>query len=424
MSQKEHADATWEDMDWGQFEPSGAVAKAAPVEGSPLPPSLPPAPAPAVVTPPVVINEQAVAAAQRYQIELEHVKVEAELARMQAELVEQQRRLAAAQQASREPALEMPRTLPLDQDIPATVRPVRTEGAGAAFVFNPGTLATLTLVSEGGGEAQVTIKDAFSVGRAKGNDLVIRDLHVSGQHAKFTVLQDGVFEIADLGSSGGTFVNGQRVERCALKSGDKIEFATVAATFRYVAGDLLDPADEYEGTLVHSKAEAARMLAAVSHAPLHGMLSVLSAHEQSRAVPIGGQITIGRALGNDLIISQEHVSGRHARLAGNGSNGFELFDLGSSCGTYVNGVQGSHWTLKSGDRLRFGVVDCVFIIIEPEGAAPNASKPPLPRSLAMLPQIEDSGVKPLPEPRPAARAGDAWPSMRNLATPTHRPASG
>lgn len=349
--------------------------------------------------------------------------MEAGLARMPAELAEQQRRLAAAQQA-REPKLEVPRTLPLDQDVSAPARPVCAESAGAAFVFNPGTLATLSLVSEGGGEAQVTIKDAFTVGRGKGNDLVIRDLHVSGQHAKFTMRQDGVFEITDLGSSGGTFVNGQRAERCALKSGDKIEFATVAATFRYVAGDLLDPTDEFEGTLVHSRAAAAHRLAAVSHAPLHGMLSVLSANEQSRAIPAGGQITIGRAPGNDLIISQEHVSGRHARLAGNGSNGFELFDLGSSCGTYVNGIQGSHWTLKSGDRLRFGVVDCVFIIIEPEGTAPSSSKPPLPRGLAALPQIGDSSVVPLPEPKPAARAAEAWPSMRNLGTPAGRSGHG
>lgn len=399
-------------MDWGHFEPSRAVAKAAPLESAPPPPP---------VTPPVAVNVQPVAGDQRQQRDLESANMEAELARMKAELEAQRRQLAAAPQVK---GTVMPRSSPLSQDPAAILRPARVEGAGAAFVFNPQTLASLTLVSEGGREVQVTVKDAFSVGRNKSNDLVIRDLHVSGQHARFIVRHDGVFEIADLGSSGGTFVNGQRMERCALKSGDKIEFATVAATFRYVAGDLLDPADEYEGTLVHSKAEAARKLAAVSHAPLHGMLSVLTGDEQSRVVPIGGQITIGRAPGNDLIISQEHVSGRHARLAGDGSNGFELFDLGSSCGTFVNGVPGKHWTLKSGDRIRFGVVNCAFTVIEAAGQTPHSSKAPPPRELAALPRIEESGVAPLPEPKPAVRAADAWPHRQPLPVPMQRPGPG
>ena len=348
--------------------------------------------------------------------------MESELARMKAELAAQQRQLAAAQQAR---MAELPRTKPLGQAPSASAPPARAEGGGPAVVFNPQTLATLTLVSEGGREAHVTVKDAFTVGRHKSNDLVIRDLHVSGQHARFSLRQDGVFEVTDLGSSGGTFVNGQRVECRALTSGDKIEFATVAATFRYVAGDLLAPDDEFEGTLVCSKADAVRKLAAAPHAPLpHGILSVLTADEQRRAVPAGGQLTIGRAPDNDLVISQEHVSGRHARLAGNGSHGFELFDLGSSCGTFVNGTQGKHWTLKSGDRVRFGVVDCLFTIIKPDEPAPDSHNPPPPRELAALPKIEDSGVAPLPEPKPAARAANAWPNIRDLATPAHRPGPG
>lgn len=400
MSQKENIAATWDDMDWGQLDPSRMVAKSAPAHVEAKFPMVENQSSPPVVaTPPGVdlLAEQA-----RLQAEIERVKMEAELARVKAELLEQQRVLAAPQPK----VVEIPRTIPLNQD-PSVVFP--TPAAGAAVVFNPKTLATLTLVSEGGHETLVTVTDDFTVGRNKTNGLAIRDLHVSAQHAKFSRSKDGLFEITDLDSSGGTFVNGQRIARCALKSGDKIEFATVAAIFRYVAGELLDPEDEIEGTLVQSKAAAARKLAAVSQAPSHGMISVLKVDEQSRDIPIGGQITIGRAAGNDLVITEEHVSGRHARLAGNGRDGFELFDLGSSCGTFVNGIQISHWVLQSGDRIRFGLVDCVFMIVDPRGAI--AVKEPA-RVASSLPQVEDSGLAPLPEPRPAVRAGQQIPLIR------------
>ncbi len=50
--------------------------------------------------------------------------------------------------------------------------------------------------------------DAFAVGRDKGNDIIIRDLHSSSQRAWFTVRHDGVFENTGLGSSCGTVING------------------------------------------------------------------------------------------------------------------------------------------------------------------------------------------------------------------------
>ncbi len=390
MSQKENVAATWDDMDWGQpaSEPSRAVAK--------------PAPAPAVEITPAAADPKI--EHLHLHAELERVKMEAEIARMKAEMMEQQRQLAKQQAA----AVEIPRTSPLTQE-PSAVYP---PPGGGAVVFNPQSLATLTLAVEGGEQIVVTVKNPFTVGRNKSNDLVIRDLHVSSQHAKFAARKDGVFEILDLNSSGGTFVNDERIERCALKNGDRIDFATVPATFRYVAGGQLDPDDEIEGTLVQAKAEVARKLAVAAKSPRHGMLTVLTADEKTQVVPAGGQISIGRVAGNDFIIAEEHVSSRHARLAGDGGGAFELFDLGSSCGTFVNGVQVQHALLHNGDRIRFGVVDCVFMIIDPFGTAEPARKPPPLRGASALPQVEDSGLSPLPEPRPALRAEQQLPPVR------------
>lgn len=48
------------------------------------------------------------------------------------------------------------------------------------------------------------------IGRVPDNDLVLTDLNVSRHHAELRRNPDGSFELADLGSHGGTFVNGQR----------------------------------------------------------------------------------------------------------------------------------------------------------------------------------------------------------------------
>ncbi|MGW1022781.1 FHA domain-containing protein [Streptomyces sp. NPDC002577] len=51
------------------------------------------------------------------------------------------------------------------------------------------------------------------IGRALENDLVVADLQVSRHHAEFHATPDGRFEIRDLGSHNGTYVNGQPIPK-------------------------------------------------------------------------------------------------------------------------------------------------------------------------------------------------------------------
>jgi ABC-type multidrug transport system ATPase subunit len=59
------------------------------------------------------------------------------------------------------------------------------------------------------------------IGRAVDNDLTLDDIRVSRHHAEIAP-SDGTFELRDLGSSNGTFVNGHRVRAERLVSGDFI----------------------------------------------------------------------------------------------------------------------------------------------------------------------------------------------------------
>ncbi|MFD3651916.1 FHA domain-containing protein [Streptomyces sp. NPDC058620] len=58
------------------------------------------------------------------------------------------------------------------------------------------------------------------IGRGTDNDLVVEDLVVSRRHAELRALADGTYEIVDLGSHNGTFLNGTAVDRAPVAAGD------------------------------------------------------------------------------------------------------------------------------------------------------------------------------------------------------------
>jgi len=62
----------------------------------------------------------------------------------------------------------------------------------------------------------------FTIGRDPGNGIVIVDAEVSRKHARLTMQKDG-YLLEDLGSTNGTFVNGQRLNGpYKLQSGDLV----------------------------------------------------------------------------------------------------------------------------------------------------------------------------------------------------------
>ncbi|TLS45220.1 FHA domain-containing protein [Streptomyces montanus] len=58
------------------------------------------------------------------------------------------------------------------------------------------------------------------IGRGGDNDLVVDDLIVSRRHAELRAHPDGAYEIVDLESHNGTFLNGQPVTRALIEQGD------------------------------------------------------------------------------------------------------------------------------------------------------------------------------------------------------------
>lgn len=69
-----------------------------------------------------------------------------------------------------------------------------------------------------------------TIGRAHDNTLVVDDPRVSRHHLELRAIHDH-FVVFDLGSSGGTYVNGQRTNQGMLYPGDMISLAGVNIVF-------------------------------------------------------------------------------------------------------------------------------------------------------------------------------------------------
>lgn len=66
------------------------------------------------------------------------------------------------------------------------------------------------------------------------------------------------------------------------------------------------------------------------------------------------QIVIGRSSELDMVLVEDMVSRKHARIVVNGAGQISIEDLGSTNGTFVNGEKVKQATLKEGDRILIG----------------------------------------------------------------------
>src|SRR5579864_2675841 len=85
-----------------------------------------------------------------------------------------------------------------------------------------------------GGEFPIVADKVILIGRSSDLDMVLVEDMVSRKHARISTQGDQIW-IEDLGSTNGTFVNGEKIKRARLKEGDRVLIGT--SILKVIAGE-------------------------------------------------------------------------------------------------------------------------------------------------------------------------------------------
>ncbi|MFF9771514.1 FHA domain-containing protein [Streptomyces sp. NPDC053086] len=179
------------------------------------------------------------------------------------------------------------------------------------------TAPELVLETETGSTVMTPSHD-YLVGRDPLSDIVLDDARVSWHHAVLRCA-DGHWTVVDRDSTNGTYTDGYRIQESAVRPGSEIRFG--------------NPADGPRATLADTPEPAPDRPAAVSRPALTGTF-----RRPASVRPLPARtVRIGRAHDNDLVVDDLSVSRDHAELRAHTDGTYEIADLGSHNGTYLNG---------------------------------------------------------------------------------------
>jgi hypothetical protein len=127
------------------------------------------------------------------------------------------------------PAWQPPPAAPIPPVAETMAMPTRPPAPAAA-----GPKAELTIESgPDAGHSHPAGEKALRLGRSPDNDVILRDPATSGHHARLERRGD-VFWVVDLGSTNGTFVNGESVQEKQLNDGDRLTVGQNSVHFSLV----------------------------------------------------------------------------------------------------------------------------------------------------------------------------------------------
>jgi hypothetical protein len=130
------------------------------------------------------------------------------------------------------------------------------------------------------------------------------------------------------------------------------------------------------------------------------------------------ELTIGRDLGNDVVINDVEVSRRHVQLQLLGGR-YRMEDLGSTNGTFVNGQRlMAPYTLVPGDQVSLGEnVSLIYEAVPFDPAATQISSSAGASEIPVSPVGPAAPYAQVPKPQPAPRAAPT-PAAQPKPVPT------
>ncbi|NVJ60421.1 MAG: FHA domain-containing protein [Gammaproteobacteria bacterium] len=217
------------------------------------------------------------------------------------------------------------------------------------------------------------VNKVLTIGRDTQCDIAIPMPHISRRHAQ--VLQDGnKLMIKDLGSSNGTFVNGQKQSETYLKNGDEIRVDEFC--FKVI---FTGEADAVEKEEFHTSIRETQMTfvpkakttnkfptpESIDKSAIDSVLERAFFHGKSKDIRgkyyevTSSGSAIGRMLGHHLSRDDSSVSARHVEIFKNGRF-WSIKNNGAANGLLVNGRMTTRATLVDGDEVTIGGMELVF----------------------------------------------------------------
>ncbi len=210
-------------------------------------------------------------------------------------------------------------------------------------------------------------QERLTIGRKPDNDIPIDNLAVSGKHALVISILDDSF-LEDLGSTNGSYVNGKKVKKHALKDGDVI--AIGKHELKYVNEFATTDDDEFEKTMIIKPSSASAAVAAARVAE-KAVPAAPAASSGAGAMPLG-RLTVlnGPISGKELELAKALITlgkpGAQVAVISRRPQGYFLthIESGGDGKNYpvVNGepIGPKAYQLKDGDLIELAGIKMEF----------------------------------------------------------------
>ena len=148
-----------------------------------------------------------------------------------------------------------------------------------------------------GGEFPIYPDKPIVVGRSSDLDMVLVEDMVSRRHAKIAIGGDSAITIEDLGSTNGTFVNGEKVKKARLKEGDRVLIGT--SILKVVATDQNAPTGDAKANLENVAAarrtsQVRTMSGSLQEVPLPDLLQLFGTSKKSGVLVLRTDDDVGK----------------------------------------------------------------------------------------------------------------------------------
>lgn len=210
------------------------------------------------------------------------------------------------------------------------------------------------------------------IGRSAENDIVVNDKAISTRHASIT-FDHSHFTITDMGSRNGIYFGGKAVKKHRLRHGDVVSICKYQLVFddqksgemkESIPGPVTMILDELDQLALASKAEIDKKEESVPNTTdnQQPLLIVKFKDKVLYKYPLADEkTTVGRGAKNQIVLDNPAVSTSHAMVVKK-KDGFELSDMKSKNGTFVNDKKISSHSLQKGDIIAIGRHELVFEI--------------------------------------------------------------